>query len=130
MKTVKVPLNHEGAAMIRYRHVMLLITVALLGFAAIPSAELLPTAAAAEPVADPNSPYQMTGTIDAVDLANNMVLIDDSGYRLSDGVTIHAGRNGVATRSSLRVGAKVGFSIDSVQNGQRVVSEIWLLSGR
>lgn len=122
--------SKESATMIRYRHLILLVTVAILGFVAMPSGKLLPVAAAAEPIVNQNSPYQMTGTIDAVDLTNNMVLIDDRGYQLTDNVVIHAGNNRVATKFALRKGAKVGFNIVNIGGiDQRTLNEIWLISG-
>ena len=116
--------------MIRYRRVILLPAVLILGFVATPSAQLLPTAAAAELVADQGLPYQWTGTIDAVDMTNNTLLIDDRGYQLSDNVTIHAGNNRGATKYALRKGAKVGFNVINIGGvDQRTLNEIWLISG-
>jgi hypothetical protein len=123
--------KRRGHPMIRYRHVMLLVSIAILGFVAMPSGTIVPAAAAAEPVASPGSPYQMTGTIDAVDLANNTLLIDDRGYQLTDNVTIHAGNNHVATKFALRKGARVGFNIVNIGGiDQRSLNEIWIISGR
>jgi hypothetical protein len=119
----------ESATMLRYRQLMLLVTF-VAAFVATLSGQLLPVAAAAESIVNQASPYQVTGTIDAVDLTNNTLLIDDRGFQLTDNVVIHAG-NRTATKLALRKGAKVGFNITNIGGvDQRTLNEIWLISGR
>lgn len=64
-----------------------------------------------------------TGVIDDVDLVNNVILVDDRGYRLNADTVFHGTRNG---RAALRKGAQIGLRFQTGPQGELVATDIWI----
>ena len=88
-------------------------------------AAVLATAAnAADRVNDRKSAdYERTGTVDAVYLEENRIVIDDVPYGLADYLRIYSPGSKTVPRARLRSGLKVGFNAGR----GRLISEIWVL---
>ena len=86
----------------------------------------VPASAADADGSSTEQPYQVIGTIDAVDLKEGYVIIDDHQYNFSSNLQVHAG-NRSSSRYSLRKGAQVGLNMEVMPNGQKMATEIWML---
>ncbi len=97
--------------------------------AALCAGLLAPLAQAAELPGSYPSTFQEVGTIDALDLAQNNMVINDGSVTLTDDTAVYSihGRTG---KYALRKGERVGIKyVDTTQgkNVVRSVTAIWIL---
>jgi len=74
-------------------------------------------------------PYDESGKLDSVDFRARTVVIDDSLYRLTGGLTVYSARGAVVNASALSPGQSVGFKYRRNVPGPDTVTDIWLLRG-
>ena len=72
----------------------------------------------------PNNGFQRVGTLDAVQLDRQTVVINDIAYSLASNIVVHSQSLFSIPSTSLRVGAKVGYKM---AKGGQFITEIWLL---
>lgn len=99
-----------------------IIVVSAIGWSA---ASNVTHAAGPFPVAMAESPYQSTGTVDYVDMRQNIIVVSDVGLGFSGNVTVHTGK-GTTSIHALYRGVPIGYNaVES--DGRMMVTEIWLL---
>jgi len=86
---------------------------------------LLATAALANefPNYYPGDGFQRTGRLDAVQLDNRRVVIDDIPYQLADNVIVHSLTSYSVPAERLQAGSIVGYQT----SGARLIMKIWIL---
>ena len=95
------------------------LTLALLLTVAAAGAENLPAYY-------PDS-FDRVGTIDGVNFAKRVIIVNDSRYYLSDNMVIHTQANEFDTMDKLSKGATVGFRVINAGTGHALIPEIWTL---
>lgn len=72
-------------------------------------------------------PYQMSGRIDAVNLGENFVIVDDNQFVLPSGTVVHLGNKEV-TVNSLQKGMLIGYTFSGDgSTATRVMTGAWIL---
>ena len=67
---------------------------------------------------------QRTGSLDAIDLERQTIVIDDMRYLVSSNMIVHSPRSFSIPATRLRVNSQVGYKLSS--NG-RMIMELWVL---
>ncbi len=70
--------------------------------------------------------FQWLGTLNKLDLRENSIIVRDALFPLAQTVEVHTPRSRFATLQTLRVGMKVGCKIERNNQGEKVVSGIWV----
>ena len=88
------------------------------------------SAHAAEPTAALTNPvsYQESGKVEAIDYSHDVISINDRGYIIPLGTTVHTPR-GTVSRNALHIGSHVGFNSELMPAGL-TITELWILNGR
>lgn len=71
----------------------------------------------------PQDGFQRTGQIDDIHLDRNVIVIDDSAYRIADGLIVHSLSSYSDSVARLRPGTVIGYKTA----GGATITEIWLL---
>ncbi len=71
--------------------------------------------------------FNRIGTIDGVNLAKRVIIVNDSQYYLSDNMVIHTQANEFDTMGTLSKGTTVGFRVLNAGSGRPLIPEIWTL---
>lgn len=67
--------------------------------------------------------FQRTGRVDDVRIEENLIVIDDIPYRLSESFVVHSMQASNVSKRRIRSGIKVGYkSVDG-----SVITDLWLL---
>jgi hypothetical protein len=72
----------------------------------------------------PKSGFQRTGTLDAVQLDRQQIVINDVRYSLSNNLIVHSMSSYSVPATQLRPGLTIGYSMAS---SGRLITKIWLL---
>jgi len=72
----------------------------------------------------PKSGFQRTGTLDAVQLDRQIIVINDIAYTLSNNLIVHSMSSYSVPATQLRPGSTIGYSMSS---SGRLITKIWLL---
>lgn len=67
--------------------------------------------------------YQRTGTVDDIRFEENLIVIDDIPYRLSETLAVHSLTAKGISRLRVRAGIKVGYRLA----GSDTISTLWIL---
>jgi hypothetical protein len=99
-------------------------TMKSIGYVLILGAMLAATASARElPSYYPTDELRRAGEIDAVNLEENQVVIDDVPYRIADDVVVHSLSAYSVSKVRLRPGGRVAFRMGS----GNTITTFWLL---
>ena len=82
------------------------------------------TAASEYPDYYPQSGFQRTGTLDAVQLDRQQIVINDLRYSLSNNLIVHSMSSYSVPATRLRPGMTIGYSMAS---SGLLITRIWLL---
>lgn len=75
-------------------------------------------------------PYQTGGFIEAMDLPNNTVVINDTIFEIAPFVIVHdTARGTILRRDSLKKGMYVGFNMLPQSSGPPYIKEMWIIEG-
>ena len=70
---------------------------------------------------------EIQGTVNAVNLQDGFIVVDDWTYRISRNTRIHARQGKAMGVDKLKVGNYIGFNAERGNSGMRYVHEIWIL---
>ena len=75
-------------------------------------------------------PYQTGGFIEAMDLPNNTVVINDTIFEIAPFVIVRdTARGTILRRDSLKKGMYVGFNMLPQSSGPPYIKEMWIIEG-
>jgi len=72
----------------------------------------------------PKSGFQRTGTLDAVQLDRQIIVVNDIAYSLSNNLIVHSMSSFSVPATRLSPGTTIGYSMSS---SGRLITKIWLL---
>ena len=75
----------------------------------------------------PSQHVQNFGSLDRIDTRNREIVIGDILYRLADQVMVHSMRSEFEPLSRVEVGPSVKFRYIDTDDGQKLVTEIWIM---
>lgn len=79
--------------------------------------------------AEDNTRYDRVGSVDAVDVVDHTVTINDSVYRLSPRVLVYSQQRRLMDLGGLRSGQTVGLEISGDGRDNQGVRAIWVIPG-
>lgn len=115
-------MNSERKTALRHELISLL---AIGGLIAMPALAMDPYPGQSSQV---TAAYQLTGRVDGVVLAKDMIIIHDRVYTIAATVPVHEGKN-LVSRNVLHKGMKLGFKLAS-GGANSTITEVWVLARR
>jgi hypothetical protein len=70
---------------------------------------------------------EIQGTVNAVNLQDGFIVVDDWTYGISRNTRIHSRQAKAMSVDKLKVGTYIGFNAERGDSGRRYVHEIWIL---